>query len=591
LLSNIIERTITMTNYLNTGRNKSIFIISIAVLFLFYLSSFQSGKFSNTPVVPEDSTAAAKGEAIFSRYCSSCHNFRQDGIGPQLGGVTSSVSADWIRHFISDPQKVIESGDEHAQQLSAKYKVVMPPFSTFTDNQVNDLLSFLVTRKKLNIPLSKDIGKELTNPIPQPIQFSGLVADLQLVTQFPSTTTNGRTPLARITKLAAQPKTGDIFVVDLNGKLYKLEQNKPVVYMDMAKLMPNFINVSGYATGFGSFAFHPDFFKNGLLYTVHSEPKGAGKPDFYYSDTIRVALQSVLTEWKVDDPKAAVFSGKPRELLRVNMVTGIHGIQEISFNPVAKPGDKDYGLLYVCVGEGGSAEAGFPFLAHSNDKIWGTVLRIDPQGRNSANGRYGIPRDNPFAQDQNPKTLGEVYAYGFRNPHRISWTKTGKVLVCHIGESNIESVDLLDGTGNDFGWPIREGNFVRDPAGSIVYPLPADDSKYKISYPVAEFDHDEGTAISGGYEYWGTSVPKLAGKYFFGDIATGRLFYINIADIKQGKQATIHEWKISMNGNPTTFQELSGSKRVEIRFGRDSKGELYILSKADGKLYKLVSAH
>jgi hypothetical protein len=83
-----------------------------------------------------------------------------------------------------------------------------------------------------------------------------------------------------------------------------------------------------------------------------------------------------------------------------------------------------------------------------------------------------------------------------------------------------------------------------DPHGDIskVYPLPANDSSYHISYPVAQYDHDGGwRAISGGYEYSGTTIPQLAGKFIFGDIASARLFYLEIADVKQGKLAPIKE--------------------------------------------------
>ena len=165
------------------------------------------------------------------------------------------------------------------------------------------------------------------------------------------------------------------------------------------------------------------------------------------------------------------------------------------------------------------------------------------------------------------------------------------MLACNIGQANIESLYLIM-PGHDYGWPIREGTFVFDPYGDLnkVYPLPANDSIYKITYPVAEFDHDEGKAISGGYEYWGTAIPQLKGKYLFGDIPSGRLFFIEMADVKQGKQAPIKEWKISMNGTQRTLKELCGSDRVDLHFGRDSRGELYILTKADGKVYKLVSA-
>ena len=81
-----------------------------------------------------------------------------------------------------------------------------------------------------------------------------------------------------------------------------------------------------------------------------------------------MTLQWVLTEWKTENPGAATFSGTSRELFRVNMVTGIHGVQEITFNPLSKPGDEDYGMLYIGVGDGGSVENGYPFLAHSIEK-------------------------------------------------------------------------------------------------------------------------------------------------------------------------------------------------------------------------------
>jgi glucose/arabinose dehydrogenase len=164
------------------------------------------------------------------------------------------------------------------------------------------------------------------------------------------------------------------------------------------------------------------------------------------------------------------------------------------------------------------------------------------------------------------------------------------MFVSNIGHGNIESLDLI-AAGHDYGWPVREGTFVVNPYGDLnkVYSLPSNDSIYKITYPVAAYDHDEGKAISGGYEYWGNKLPELKGKLLFGDIPSGRLFYVDMADLKLGKQAPIHEWKISMNGSEKTLKELCGSDRVDLHFGRDSKGELYILTKADGRVYKLVS--
>jgi glucose/arabinose dehydrogenase/mono/diheme cytochrome c family protein len=570
---------------------KGIPVIAVAVFIQVIVNSACNSGTTDSDSIATDAATIAAGESSFTKNCSGCHNFRQDGIGPELSGLTTTVSPEWIRHFIKDPQQVISSGDEHASQLMKKYKAVMPSFPALTDYEIDAIIAFMHTHKSSGKQAVAK-GNEILDPIPDTIENSNLAVNLKFVAQIPASSDSARLPLTRITKLSFQPGSDDLFIVDLRGKLYRLHNNIPAVYMDMARLKPKFIPQPGLATGFGSFAFHPDFKRNGLLYTTHTEPPRSAKPDFSYPDSIKVMLQWVLTEWKTQDPAATTFSGTGRELLRVNMVDGIHGVQEIAFNSSSKPGDHDYGMLYIGVGDGGSVEHGYEFLAHSTKKIWGTILRINPMGRNSANGQYGIPPDNPFVKDQNSETVKEIYAYGFRNPHRISWTTSGKMLACNVGQANIESVDLIM-PGHDYGWPLREGTFVSsDLQGNLgkVYPLPANDSIYKITYPVAQYDHDEGIAISGGFEYQQTVIPGLKGKFLFGDIASGRLFYITVADIKQGKQASIKEWNISMNGVSKTLLELCGGKRADLHFGKDSRGDLYILTKTDGKVYKLVNA-
>ncbi|MEO8762763.1 MAG: PQQ-dependent sugar dehydrogenase [Ginsengibacter sp.] len=572
---------------------KIIPLVIIAALFVVNLISCNSSPSTGGDGISADSVTVIKGEAIFTQNCSTCHNFKQGSIGPQLGGVTDSMPVDWIRHFIRDPKKIIESGDARAALLFKKYKVVMPGFSAFSDDEVSSLIAFMHSHKGAHKRAGNYDANALSNPIKDTISLSNLVVDLTLVTQIPPSSDSGKLPLTRITKLDVEPQSGNSFILDLRGKLYKLQNNKPHVYMDIARLRPKFITEAGLGTGFGSFAFHPDFARNGLLYTAHSEVPGSGKADFSYDDSIKVALQYVLTEWKTGHPGADTFSGTSREILRINMPYIIHGIQEITFNNLVKPGKKDYGMLYVGVGDGGCVEQGYPFLTHSPEKIWGTILRIDPLGRNSSNGQYGIPFDNPYTKNQDKNTLREIYALGFKNPHRITWGKAGQMMVCNIGEGNIESVNMIL-PGHDYGWPIREGNFVLDPYGDLtkVYPLPANDSIYHITYPVAEYDHDGGwTAISGGYEYLGTTIPQLLGKFLFGDIASGRLFYIEMNDVKQGRLAEIREWKFTLNGKPLTFKDIAGNDhRVDMHFGRDARGELYILIKPDGKIYKLVSA-
>ena len=565
--------------------NRLIVLFLIFSGFAFLASSCISSV--DKSAIATDSATIARGEQAFIEKCSGCHNFKMDGIGPQLGGVTSEVSVDWLQRFIHDPKTTIESGDKRAKELFEKFHAVMPSFASLADGELNDIIAYLNTHQvKVE---SKYDSTAIADPIPAKIQVSTLSLSLLPVVQAPPSVDSGKKPQARITAMVLQPGSSDLFILDLRGKFYRLANQHLSVYMDMASLRPKFINQPGLATGFGSFAFHPEFQKNGLVYTTHTEAANSAKADFAFEDSIKPAMQWVLTEWKTDHPGAATFSGTGRELLRINYTTGIHGVQEIIFNPYSKPGDEDYGLLYIGVGDGGCVENGWGHLTHSKEKIWGTVIRIDPAGRNGRNGQYGIPTGNPFVKAGGSHVLKEIYAYGFRNPHRITWTKAGQMLVSNVGQANIESLNLIQ-AGHDYGWPIREGNFLLNPFGDLtkVHPLAPDDSIYHVNYPVVEYDHDEGKAITGGYEYLGDAIPALKGKFLFGDIPSGRLFYVNVADLHQGTQAPIMEWKVTLNGVQKSLIEICGDNRVDLHFGRDGKGEIYIMTKADGRIYKLL---
>ena len=572
----------------------SIKTIQYLILFTFATFAMNACKLMNkdAEAISADPATIAIGEAAFIQKCSGCHNFKMDGIGPQLGGVTKDESAEWLLKFIHDPKAAISSGDAHATELFNKYHMVMPSFSSVSDSEVHAIIAFLNTHPKPGSTDAKEDSNAIANPIVAAIPVSNVVANLEWVATIPSSSKDGKLPLTRIVSMGYRPDHAGPFVLDQRGKLYKLEGGRAIVYMDMAAVKPKFINEPGLATGFGSFAFHPDFMKNGLFYTSHTEAANSAKADFNFEDSIKSAMQWVVTEWKTDQPSSLSFSGTPREILRIDMATGIHGMQEITFNPLSKPGDEDYGLLYIGIGDGGAVENGYGHLAHNLEKLWGTVIRIDPAGRNSANGQYGIPPGNPFVKNKSPQIKKEIYAYGFRNPNRITWTKSGQMFVTNIGHSNIESLNLIE-KGRDYGWPIREGNFVLNPYGNItkVHPLPSDDSIYHITYPVVEFDHDEGKAISGGFEYLGQAVPALQGKYLFGDIPSGRLFFVSVDALQQGHQAPIQEWKIALKGNVKTMKEISGADRVDLHFGRDEQGEIYILTKPDGKIYKLTKAN
>jgi len=542
---------------------------------------------SDNSLIASDFASIKKGQALFSAHCAMCHRFNTQGIGPKLAGITDSVTLPWLRAFIKNPAGMIDSGDARANHLVSRFRSVMPSFDHLTEGELDQLISFMHAQKTAPASENPRGMIAIDDPIPDTIQSSGLVIQAIPFARVPSSAANNKAPLARITKMDYRRGDHRLFVVDMRGKMYFINSGKPSVYLDLAALVPAFVHEPGLGAGFGSFAFHPDFATNGLLYTVHTEKPGIKKADFFYEDSIPVTYQYVLSEWHTATPSSPSFKGAPRELLRIDMVTVQHGIQEIAFNPYAKRGSAEYGKLYVCVGDGGALDDRYHHLVGSPSKVWGSLLRIDPSQRNSRNGRYGLPADNPFYNSA--EGLPEMYAYGFRNPHRVSWGSNGALWLTNIGEAHIESVYAVQ-AGKHHGWPIREGAFRIYPEKDVtkLYPLNHDDSLVSIIYPVAQYDHEWGYAgASGGFEYGGNAIPSLRGKYVFGDIPSGKLLYFDVAEARQKKTATIYEWLISLQGKKMSLKELYRNKRVDLHFGSDHKGELYLLIKADGMIYKL----
>ena len=473
------------------------------------------------------------------------------------------------------------------------------------------LAATLLLSTLLGVPAAHAADAPVYDPVPTEPVTSKLGLVLSEYAQFPQSFTNPPlidqrlNRIARINTIMELPDgSGRRAVPDLNGNLYLVENGVPHVYLDVAATFaPEFFSGRGLGQGFGYVTFHPEFQRNGTFYTIHTTAvaNATRTPDYAQANTI---YQAIVTEWKATDPAADTFSGTHREVLRIGFGGQIHGVQEINFNPYAKRGDPDYGLLYLAVGDGGQ---GVGNTDPQNLAIpHGKLLRIDPKGTNAPNGRYGIPVDNPFVGQAGK--AGEIYAYGFRDPHRFSWDKaTGELYLGHIGEHAVEAIYEVQ-KGDNLGWSEREGRyrFDRAPANPCdrLYPLPADDAGYV--YPVAEYDHnpapgwnctsDVGVAVAGGFVYRGAAIPALRGKYIFGDLVNGWVFYTEASEMKRGQApATIHRLNLfTAAGTPIRMQDISGPgsvgdpNRVDLRFGTDRSGELYILAKANGKIWKVT---
>ena len=360
----------------------------------------------------------------------------------------------------------------------------------------------------------------------------------------------------------------------------------------------------GYQLGVRSFAFHPNFARAGKtgyrrLYTVSTETV-ASRPAGVrvFAGPYPVHHDNVVAEWRVDAlTLRKLMPTSRRELLRIAQTRPDHCTDQLMFNAFAPPGTPDYGKLYIGVGDGGN----FPNdtdpydQAQAPGSALGKILRIIPVQQKDGRA-YGVPTDNPFVG--RPGWLPEIHALGLRHPQNMSFDSagTGAFLVTDIGQGHLEEVNLVT-RGANFGWPLREGTFVTDRLDdATLYALPADDAERGFTYPVAQYDHDEGdetrrVAITGGFVYRGTAIPALAGQYLLGDLVSGRIFHVPVAQLKLGTQTPLQELTLRRAGVAVTLMDLAGvAGRVDLRFGRDQAGEIYLLTKQDGKIRKLAAA-
>ncbi len=408
----------------------------------------------------------------------------------------------------------------------------------------------------------------LADPIPDAIPTSSIAVGLTPVADG----------LVAPNWATAAPGLGNrLFVVDQVGTIHAVDPatGQTTVFVDLnARLVP--LGVSGPETfderGLLGLAFHPDYQTNGLLYTYTSEPAAADAPADFSTLPEGTAPdhQSVVTEWRVPapaDPASTPDPASARVLLRIDQPQFNHNGGALVF-------DAD-GLLLVALGDGGNADdQGAGHVEGGNGQSLanplGAILRIDPLGTDSANGQYGIPPTNPFFGRTD--VAQEIYAYGFRNPFRISIDSATQTLwAADAGQNDIEEVNQVTAGGN-YGWNLKEGSFFFDPNGeedgfvTDVAPagLPAD-----LIDPVAQYDHDEGIAAVGGFVYRGADVPELVGRYVLGDYGTAE---------RGGRLLTVDE-----SGLLEALEPEGGlAGRRVLGFGVDGEGELYVLANETG---------
>lgn len=392
--------------------------------------------------------------------------------------------------------------------------------------------------------------------------------------------------------------SGRLFIVEQTGKI-KILQNAailPAPFLDVTSrlvpLMPDYDE-----RGLLGLAFHPDFNNPSApgyhrIYTYTSEPVSA-RADFSVPDNQPFDCQTVIAEWQVSTSNPDVVDpATRREIMRIDKPQFNHNGGHIAFSAV----DHD---LYVSLGDGGNANdkgpGHNPRIGNGQDKtvILGKLIRIDPldparssgdRGQISKNGKYRIPRTNPFFFQ--PPSLPEIFTWGHRNPYRFSFDAlTDQLIIADVGQDNIEEIDL-GLSGSNYGWNRKEGTFLFHPQDGSIRPDRHPDPL--LTDPVAEYSHFDGEAVIGGFVYRGRlAAPVLKGLYVFGDLApvgssSGRLFFTDLGNV-------VFEFRIGQQ-DESLGAFLKG-------FGQDADKEIYVLddinigpSGTGGEVRKIISA-
>jgi glucose/arabinose dehydrogenase len=298
--------------------------------------------------------------------------------------------------------------------------------------------------------------------------------------------------------------------------------------------------------------------ERGLLGLVlHPDWPDDGRAFVHYSDRNGDTVLSELTGTQDGDAAPALDPASEQILLTVRQPFANHNGGQLAFGPD--------GYLWFGLGDGGSG--GDPLGNGQNpSELLGSVLRLDV----SDPGAYTVPPDNPFADGSGGAP--EVYLYGLRNPWRFSFDpETGLLWIADVGQDAYEEIDRIDPAadgGANLGWNLMEGSHCFADAACRSDGLVT---------PLAEYGHDQGCSVSGGYVYRGGSIDGLRGWYLFGDYCTGLLFGIR------------SDAEAADGGGALAPRVLLETGRSISSFGTDSSGDLYFTDIGGGALLRIVA--
>jgi glucose/arabinose dehydrogenase len=321
-----------------------------------------------------------------------------------------------------------------------------------------------------------------------------------------------------------------LFAVEKRGTIKTVPDGR--VFLDISER----VRATGGEQGLLGLAFHPRFRDNGYLYVNYTDTNG----------------NTVISRFGVNTDKQTGNAASEQVLLRQVQPAPNHNGGMLAFGPD--------GYLYIGLGDGGGANDTYR-NGQNRGSLLGKLLRIDVDRGTP----YNIPSDNPFVNDTTARP--EVWALGLRNPWRFTFDRaTGELFIADVGQGRSEWVHYAaqgQGAGANYGWPIVEGSTCLGTATC---------DRAGLASPIAEYNHSQGCAITGGYVYRGRTFPALQGTYIFGDFCSGRIWTLN--------RSATGTWQM---------REALKTTLAISSFGEDEAGELYLTDFAGGRVYRLTA--
>lgn len=395
--------------------------------------------------------------------------------------------------------------------------------------------------------------------------------------------------------------SGRLFIIDQTGLIRIVTSDGTLLEEPFLDLRDQMVSLNeGYdERGLLGLAFHPNYAKNGRFFVYYSAPLRSDAPDNFNHT-------SILSEFQVSEDNTNKANPASEQIvMQIDQPQSNHNGATLAFGP-----EDDY--LYISLGDGGAGddmgtghvEDWYDANAGGNGQditqnLLGSILRIDVDSGDP----YGIPPGNPFVDGPG---LDEIWAYGLRNPYRFSFDMGGSnaLYAADVGQEFWEEVNIVTKGGN-YGWNVKEGTHCFDAENPTQVPENCPDTVGEghpragdpLTDPVIEYANTKnpedglGLSVIGGHVYRGSLLPRLDGRYIFGDWSTsfgspdGSIF---VANARETGLWELNKLRIANSPDGELHRFVLG-------FGQDADGEVYVLTKDNtgpagntGKVFKLI---